>query len=215
MADNQRCLLVFTKSPRPGQVKTRLAPALGMQAAADVHAAMTHRTLSLAKSLRDITTRVWIAEDSEHVFADKIRQRYAFTCFDQNGTDLGERMYQALAMSGRQFSYTVLIGCDCPQLNSEIIHAAFVCLESGQDAVLGPASDGGYYLIGMREISGTVFTGLQWGGSSVAEMTREKFRSLGISWQELPVLSDVDRPEDLSLLQSAQAIPSVPETPNQ
>jgi len=106
-------------------------------------------------------------------------------------------MFLAMSVNQDKYESIVLTGCDCPTLSAGILVDAFTQLETGNDAVLGPARDGGYYLIGFRKVHASIFENIQWGSESVAASTRDKLSALGIQWRELPVLTDVDRPEDL------------------
>lgn len=203
MGDNSRCLVIFTREPQPGGVKRRLVPALGEQGAADVYRRLVLHTLEMARSVDNVRHQVWIDGNIDSAFARQIDTQFQYSCHTQSGDDLGERMYNAFASAFRTCRHCLLIGCDCPQIDCGILMDAFDSLECGNDAVIGPASDGGYYLIGLRRSESTVFDGITWGSDKVAEQTREHFRALGYRWHELPVLSDVDRPEDLFLINAS------------
>jgi len=178
-------------------VKRRLIPVLGEKDAASVYQKMTERMFSIAHSLENIDVQIWIAQDPEFRYASRIRGQYGFDCYEQAGADLGERMFLAMSVNQDKYESIVLTGCDCPTLSAGILVDAFTQLETGNDAVLGPARDGGYYLIGFRKVHASIFENIQWGSESVAASTRDKLSALGIQWRELPVLTDVDRPEDL------------------
>ncbi|MCG8325443.1 MAG: TIGR04282 family arsenosugar biosynthesis glycosyltransferase [Thiotrichales bacterium] len=219
-----RCLIIFTRKPEPGRVKKRLIAALGEHASADLYQQMVETTLDMAGTLGKTDVHVCISGDSDHRFAHRIEQVYGYACHAQSGRDLGERMARAISTGLEIYRQLVLIGCDCPGLNAEIIDTAFSHLAHGCTTVLGPANDGGYYLIGfsqsepehspasgngktgdgdrpyarpVTELLHKVFEAVPWGTSSVAEITRTRLQSLGASWEELPVLTDIDRPEDL------------------
>lgn len=200
MPGNRNCLVIFTKNPQPGLVKKRLIPALGKNDAASVYQKMTERMFSIAHSLENIDVQVWIAHDKEFRFANSIKDQYGFDCYEQTGAGLGERMFLAMSVNQDKYEAIVLTGCDCPTLSAGILAEAFTQLEAGIDAVIGPAWDGGYYLIGFRKVHASVFEDIQWGSESVAASTRDKLTALGIQWHELPVLRDIDRPEDLEIL---------------
>jgi glycosyltransferase A (GT-A) superfamily protein (DUF2064 family) len=101
----------------------------------------------------------------------------------------------------------IVVGSDCPGFDPAYLCAAAKVLGEGNDAVLGPAQDGGYVLIGLRRSHPGLFDGIGWGSATVAEAQRERFRSLGFNWRELPVRADVDRPEDLWMLCPAMPRP--------
>lgn len=115
----------------------------------------------------------------------------------QLGNDLGERMYNAclLTYPGQM----VLIGGDCPEITTEIILQAFQALKTC-DIVIGPATDGGYYLIGLSRPRAELFQGINWGTEKVFHQTLQKVQALQLSCQILPTLRDVDAPEDLHVL---------------
>jgi rSAM/selenodomain-associated transferase 1 len=117
---------------------------------------------------------------------------------NQVGEDLGQRMSYAVTTGLNEYRYVILIGADCPNMSTDYLKQAVIALSNGADAVLGPAEDGGYVLIGLRRTIPCLFDGLPWGTDKVLEMTRDCLRRVGWSWKELPVLWDLDRPEDLS-----------------
>ena len=126
----------------------------------------------------------------------------ACPCLPQTGADLGERMNNAFRECFAEgFRKVVLIGSDSPDLPPEIVTEAFQSLEKG-GAVIGPAHDGGYYLLGFGRESFTpaAFTGIAWGGDQVRAVTAEILRRAGIPLRVLPVWRDIDRPEDLAAL---------------
>ena len=114
----------------------------------------------------------------------------------QQGADLGEAMYQSFRDVLQHEPAALIIGTDCPQLSLEHVQQAAGYLQT-YPAVLGPAHDGGYYLLGLRDADARLFVEMPWSTDRVAELTRQRFRALNWSWQELPVLADVDTVEDL------------------
>ena len=120
---------------------------------------------------------------------------------EQRGRDLGERMRHASERTLEEARSLVLIGADCPVLEAHHVASALRWLERGSDAVLGPAQDGGYVLLGLRRVHGLLFTGLPWGGPRVLDLTRERLRNLGFRWRELEPLWDLDTTEDLLRLE--------------
>jgi hypothetical protein len=114
----------------------------------------------------------------------------------QQGDDLGERMARALSRA----MPAIVMGSDCPSLTPADLREAAAALDWGVDAVLGPARDGGYVLLGLRRIDASLFEGITWGTDTVLQETRSRLRSLGWRWHELPTRFDIDRPEDLRLL---------------
>lgn len=110
-------------------------------------------------------------------------------------------MHRAFDRALRTADAVVLIGTDCPVLQASDLHAAVRALQGGADAVLSPAEDGGYALIGLRRVSAHLFSEIDWGSTSVMESTRQRLRELGWRWRELRTVWDVDRPEDYERLQ--------------
>ncbi len=194
-------LLIVAKAPVAGYAKRRLIPALGAQGAAVLHARLIRHTLSTAAAT-GLPTELWCAPDTSHPFFAQCTVDYPVTLRCQAGRDLGERMEYAFVDALRRSPWVVMIGCDCPALTSLMITEAFHRLEHGCDAVIGPAEDGGYYLIGLRCPEPSLFRGIPWGTGVVLEYTRARMQALGWKWQELPCFWDLDRPEDLSRLET-------------
>ena len=189
-------LLVFAKAPVPGRVKTRLIPALGSEGAARLHRRLLERTLSEARDLPGVELDLW-SPDPEHPAIIELASSHGIRVQRQQGPDLGGRMQHALETCLNEISRAVLIGSDCPDLQRAILIQAFEALEQGS-VVLGPALDGGYVLIGLRDACPpSLFQDIPWGTASVLEITRARLRACSLSWVELPPLRDLDRPEDL------------------
>lgn len=208
MPRDDGCLLVFTRAPVPGEVKTRLVPRLGEEGAARLHRWLVERALQVAAESEFARLSLYCTPDARHPFLVACARRYGAALRVQVGADLGERMQNALAVELQTASYAVLIGCDCPLLNAVHLNTAGEHLRAGDDAALGPAVDGGYVLIGLREPAPSLFSGLPWGTDGVLAATRQQLAALGWRWFELSEHWDLDRPEDLDRL---AAIP--PSTP--
>jgi len=194
-------IMVFAKAPVPGAVKTRLIPQLGAQGAAHLHEELAQRSLGTALNAALCPVQLWCSPSVQHEFFTRCRQRYALlTLACQHGPDLGARMAQAFTQTLAHCRYAVVIGTDCPALAAADLRAALSALQEGYDAVLGPAQDGGYVLLGLRRFDATLFEDIAWGGDKVAELTRAHLRALGWRWHELATQWDVDRPEDLARL---------------
>jgi rSAM/selenodomain-associated transferase 1 len=114
--------------------------------------------------------------------------------------DLGKRMGDALRKTLEKASYGILIGTDCASFTEKDIKEAARAMKRGAKAVIGPAEDGGYFLIGMRRYAPELFEGIPWGTGSVMEETRKRLQQLGWRWHELRMFWDVDRPEDVERL---------------
>ena len=204
-------LIIFTRYPTPGKTKTRLIPALGAVGAADLQREMTEYTLALAHGLQqDDRPGVWEVEiyytgadraavvqwlGAEAAAGDIPGHRYR----EQASGDLGHRLQSAFAEAfGAGCQRVVVIGIDCPDLNGAILGQAFSHL-ADHDLVVGPAWDGGYYLIGLRQLTLEVFENIAWSSDRVLTQTLERASGAGLRVAQLPRLHDLDRPEDLLL----------------
>jgi rSAM/selenodomain-associated transferase 1 len=186
-------IIVFAKAPTPGEVKTRLTPALGAAGAAALHERLVHRTLATAAAAALGPVELCCAPEVTHPFLVACAHAHSADLGEQGPGDLGRRMHRAFARAPG----AILIGCDCPALTPAYLRAAAASLAAGDDAVLGPAEDGGYVLIALARADRSLFERVDWGGADVLETTRERLRGLRWRWRELATLWDVDRPEDL------------------
>lgn len=198
-------LVIFTRYPEAGKAKTRLIPALGDAGAAELHRQMTERTIAQVRFLKKsypVSIEVWFA-------GGDCDQMQAWLGADlhyqpQPEGDLGDRMSQAFQVGfDRGVKATVIIGTDCPELNAELLTEAFENLQQ-TDLVLGPATDGGYYLIGLRRFEARLFQSIAWSTDRVFQQTVEISTQLDLSLTCLPMLTDIDRPEDLSIWQQVK-----------
>jgi rSAM/selenodomain-associated transferase 2/rSAM/selenodomain-associated transferase 1 len=195
-------LIIFTRYPKPGETKTRLVPVLGEQGAADLHRGMGERIVQEGrhlKRIRSVSLEIRYDGADEATMKEWLGPDYLYKAQGQG--DLGERMFSAIAEAfAAGMERVVLIGTDIPGLGCGILEKAFQAL-CNHDLVLGPATDGGYYLIGMRRRpSRALFTDIPWGTHTVLETTLKVAGELGLSTALVEKLSDVDRPEDLDLL---------------
>jgi hypothetical protein len=198
-------LIVFTRWPEPGRSKTRLIPLLGAHGAADLQRQMTLHTISHA---REVARREHVALEARFAGGTDDRMREwlggGMDYCPQGDGDLGVRMEGAFRDAfSRGASRVVLVGTDCPGLDAPLMRAAFAALRR-KDLVLGPATDGGYWLIGLRRPGPALFADMPWGTDSVLGRTRDRARSLRLSVHSLEPLPDVDRPEDLPIWEEAK-----------
>lgn len=193
-----RSLLVFARLPRAGRVKTRLVPALGTDGATRLYRHLLEQTLATAVRLPDTALQFWCdpAGDTPEACGE-MAGRFGMTPHIQAGQDLGSRMHHALETAFERSDAAVLIGSDCPELDSDYLARAFDSL-AGHDVVIGPAHDGGYMLIGMKRAQPRLFDPLPWGTPDVLDRTRKRLGETGCRWAELPTLRDIDQPEDLA-----------------
>jgi rSAM/selenodomain-associated transferase 2/rSAM/selenodomain-associated transferase 1 len=196
----QETIILFTRCPEPGNVKKRLVPLIGEHGAANLQRDMTMHALEIAYRL---ATTDKIALEVHYAGGDKKRMQTLFgkdfVYIHQAGADLGERMRVSLRKALKEGAQSVvLIGADCPGITGAILRQAFAALK-GHDCVLGPALDGGYYLVGLRQDQPEIFSSIPWGTDKVLEHTLGAIQRLGLKAALLERLSDVDRPDDLHI----------------
>jgi hypothetical protein len=193
--------MIFAKAPTPGRVKTRLVPALGKRAAAALHRHLVERTLETALAAGLGQVELWCAPGTNDAFFATCAKQHGVSLRAQGEGDLGMRMARALEFALAGGSPGLLIGSDCPALMPEYLREAAAALVNGYDAVIGPAEDGGYVLIGLaRSPAAPLFQDIAWGTAAVMQETRARLARLDWRWRELATLWDVDRPEDLPRL---------------
>jgi hypothetical protein len=198
----EAAILVFARAPVPGAAKTRLIPRLGAWRAARLQARLTVRALRTAQSAACGSVELHCTPDCTHDFFVHWGRNLPAVLKNQQGHDLGERMYRALAHALRRHKAVIVIGTDCPALTPRDLRRAVRLLRGGCDAVLAPAEDGGYALIGLTRVSLRLFAEMPWGTSAVYEETARRLASAGYRWRALRTVWDVDRPEDLERLRS-------------
>jgi len=199
-------LLLFTRYPQPGKVKTRLIPRLGPQGAATLHARLTEQLIrKTAEPLRqsgEAAPHICWCGGSEAAMRAWLGDTWPL--LPQQGRTLGERIEHAFAHAWRHGAErALLIGSDCPDLTAEHLRSGFALLAEGQELVLGPAADGGYYLIGLRATTKeqtSLFVGIDWGTERVLAQTLRRAAQARLAYALLPELHDIDRPEDLAHL---------------
>jgi rSAM/selenodomain-associated transferase 2/rSAM/selenodomain-associated transferase 1 len=193
------CLHVFAKAPVPGKVKTRLVAALGADGAAALYRQLAETTLACAAAARDAgvvgSVELWCNPDAGAPPFAAWGDRFGVALHTQRGVDLGARMHRALASSLGRGSPAIVIGTDAPALDVAYLARAARAL-ADHDAVLGPAEDGGYVLLGLaRDVD--VFSGIAWSTGTVLAATRARLTAARASFVELPALWDVDTPADV------------------
>ncbi|HUJ87003.1 MAG TPA: TIGR04282 family arsenosugar biosynthesis glycosyltransferase [Burkholderiales bacterium] len=193
-------VIVFARAPQPGQVKTRLAPRLGEWGAARLQRRLVRRTLRVAQASRCGPVELHGTPRARQAFFLQCAREWGVALRGQRGRDLGERMLRALEGGLRAHRAVILVGSDCPVLEARDLRRAARALAGGCDAVLAPAEDGGYPLIGLRHVSPRLFEHIAWSGPDVFARTAEALDLLGWRWRRLRTLWDVDRPEDLARL---------------
>jgi len=197
---DDRCLLFFVKNPERGKVKSRLAATIGDDSAVSVYKNIVDQMLSRLKKGTFPLYICFFPKNAQKPIQNWLGGEYRYV--PQNGKDLGERMRNGLidgfAMGHKR---VVLIGSDIPDLPLGFIKEAFESLRK-KDSVIGPAYDGGYYLIGFKDktFSPQVFEGMAWGTQNVFGETIKKLKRFRRVVHTLPYLRDIDTAEDLKRL---------------
>lgn len=189
-------LIIFQKNPQPGKVKTRLAATIGNENALKIYEVLVNHTHDLAKQL-DVKRYLYFA-----MHIDDDAQWNHCEGRVQSGDDLGEKMYRAIEeVRAEGAERIVVIGTDCFELTADILKQAFQELKTS-DYCIGPAEDGGYYLIGTTLPDKEVFIGKEWSTETVFEEAQTNIAACNKKLAILPTLSDVDYEEDLKDLKA-------------
>jgi len=192
-------LVLVSRYPRPGSAKTRLIPALGPEGAAAVQRQLAEATVAMLRTLPpDITLDIYFADANLRQMRQWLGEDLHYS--EQPAGPLGDKLAAKAAASLRaQEDRLVFIGTDCPALCADDLIEAFTLLDRC-DVVIGPALDGGYYLLGLARFIPQLFVGIPWGGEGVFAATLTTCRTLGLRVEELLPKADIDRPEDLDQL---------------
>lgn len=193
----KQALIVFVKNPVYGQVKTRLAATIGNKKALQIYQQLIQHTQSITQQLA-VEKIVFYSDkiDANDLWQNEYQKQI------QTGNDLGERMMNAFNyVFQNNYLKAVIIGTDCAELTSEIIANAFNKLNEN-DVVIGPAADGGYYLIGMKELHQQLFTNIEWSTNKVLQITIERCQQNHLSYFLLEELHDIDEEKDLEYMKN-------------
>ena len=185
-------VIILIRNPVLGCVKTRLAADIGSLNALNVYKTLLSYTRNITNSI-DSSRLLFYSDfiDFNDDWEDGIYQKYL-----QSGNDFGEKMLNAFNIALTQHELVVIIGSDCFELNSEIIELAFKKLKYF-DVVIGPAKDGGYYLMGLKRVYPELFQGKNWSTDSVLSETINTLKELDLTYHLLPLLGDIDTLQDL------------------
>lgn len=190
-ASGKELLLIFTRNPEEGKVKKRLASKIGNEAALLIYNHLLQHTLEITRNL-PVEKWVYYSEEIPH---QDIWEKWDFCKKLQQGKDLGERMENAFRCGfASGFSNIIIIGSDLYDLSEEDLKKAFSALRASQ-AVIGPATDGGYYLLGLKTLISPVFHNKTWGSNTVLEATLDDLQKYKPA--KLEARNDIDRWEDL------------------
>lgn len=190
-------LHLLARLPVPGRVKTRLIPALGEEGACELQRQLLGHALQLPGA--SFSQRFLWLDDGPDAALQALADDLGWVLMEQPAGDLGERMRLIATLGLAESDAVVLIGNDCPALDAEYLSNACLALQD-RPVVLGPAEDGGYVLLGLRQVDSKLFNNMPWGTDQILAMTCNRVQQLGWSHRLLPVLWDVDRPEDLPRL---------------
>jgi rSAM/selenodomain-associated transferase 1 len=194
----ENALIIFMKNPVKGKVKTRLAATIGDDMALLIYQKLLKHTLNIAEH---------VAADKFIFFSDAVDETIGFANSPvhnevQSGNDLGEKMKNAFVQLFKSgYKRVVIIGTDCPGINENILETAFGEFNNS-DVVIGPATDGGYYLLGMKEMHNDLFEKIDWSTSTVLPSTKERCNKNNLSYSLVTALSDVDEKKDLVHLEN-------------
>jgi len=187
----KNALIVFIKNPELGKVKTRLAKTVGAEKALAIYIALMEHTRKIAEAL-PVSRHLFYSQEineQDNWTSDKFHKAL------QIEGDLGDKMATAFHTVFKENDKVVIIGSDCASLTPAIVQEAFDKLDDFP-FVIGPAMDGGYYLLGMNQFSPTVFKDIAWSTAAVFPTTVERIKSMGKRYHLLPTLSDIDYEED-------------------
>jgi rSAM/selenodomain-associated transferase 1 len=211
LTPHKAALVIFAKAPIPGQVKTRLCPPLTADEATTLHGSFVLDTLertrtAVAKLKLPFDRYLACSPSSTAVFFRIMEERQVVMLIDQQGDDLGVRMSRAFeTMFARGYERVLIVGTDVPSLPLEHYKRALTLLDK-HEVVLGPALDGGYYLIGLNKPTPALFENIPWSTDRVLSLTHEKANRLGLSIGLLPEWRDIDTIDDLHALIEASSL---------
>lgn len=194
----RRAIICFTRVPKPGVTKTRLLPVLSGDQCAQLHTAFLKDLASVYGEVEADLFVAYTADPAWEMLKDIFPAAYGY--FPQEGADLGEKMYHALRqVLELGYDAAVLTGADLPRMTKAHLESGFAALTHA-DITLGPTSDGGYWLVGMKQPHRAVFEKQQYGGATVLENTVAAAKAAGLTASFAKTCDDVDTPEDLAAL---------------
>ena len=194
------CIQIFAKAPIAGKVKTRMQPELDANQSVELAKKLLHHSCHTANEYGDAEVQLWCAPDTRHSYFQELAEKFSLTLFAQQGEHLGQRMINAMNHALELGLRPMLIGADCPFIDDQYLDTGFTSLDR-HDVVLGPATDGGYVLVGSKAVfANDCFEGIEWGTKDVLQQTLQKLIDDGLSFELLGPLADIDRYQDLELL---------------
>lgn len=192
MNKKENALIIFARKPEAGKVKTRLAKTIGNEKTLQIYIKLLQHTRAVVKQM-PCDSFVFLTEPTNDNFWE------GFFCEQQQGDTLGDKMKNAFEMLFHNgYEQCIIIGSDCPSLEKEIVEEAFLCLLEN-DVTIGPAKDGGYYLLGMKKLINPLFQNKDWSTENVFTQTMEDIETLQLTYKLLPILNDVDEEKDVPI----------------
>ncbi len=194
---NQPIVAQFLKSPEYDAVKTRLYPALSPKQAGDLHKNLASHVAQCLSFVPHVMLETWSSAGGHYaqLLSDTVHGSHHIQCLGHLGVRLTYAMKACLSRS----RMVIFVGSDCPFIDAHYITSAIKQLAL-HDVVIGPASDGGYVLLGLRDEYSQLFESIDWGSDNVFSQTLQRVEAQGLSYSVLDMLPDIDRPEDLGLL---------------
>lgn len=189
-------ICIFTKPPIPGKCKTRLIPHLGEEGAAHLQEELICKIIDDLNDYKLCSFEIWQSESSDYFTNLVLNNNFDINIKTQFGADLGERMSNTFSASLKRNKKVIIIGSDCVEYSKQYLTSALQSLDK-DNAVIGPAYDGGYVLIGSTDYYPEIFKDISWGERCVLSQTLEKLSQLDITFSQLKVLNDIDTAADL------------------
>ena len=190
-----KTLIYFCKHPEPGFVKSRLSKDVGNLLTSKIYQIILEHTLQCLYG-KEFEIKLFCHPNTDHPFFTYLNNKYKVSLHCQTGHDIGERMYNAFKECVQNNLNAVLIGSDCMELDSAYVKNAFQELERGKDVVLGPTLDGGYALIGLRQVSLLLFNDIAWGTDKVLQQTKDRIVNNDWTYSCLSEIRDIDTQAD-------------------
>jgi rSAM/selenodomain-associated transferase 1 len=200
----KKTIVIMTKVPQAGKVKTRLQPFLTAQQSAEISICFLQDTEQKANAVAQNLIIAFSPIEKKSFLIDILQTKPIL--IEQKGVNLGDKMFHAFEFAfSLDSDAVVMIGTDSPTFPAEFIEQAFIFLETKSDVVLGETEDGGFYLIGLRILNKRIFENVEWSSPRTFEKTKQNIKNLNLSLREIPVWYDVDTPQDLIKLEKELA----------
>lgn len=195
---SKNLLLIFLKYPEPGNVKTRIAKTIGRKKASYIYSAMARDLVNKLSNSDTYEISIFYDPEKDENDIKKWIKNYNFKYIAQVGNSLGERISNAFDKSFKLGAEkSIVIGTDCVDVTRNLLEKAFTQLNDSVDVVIGPAYDGGYYLLGLKKNCSDLFKNVEWSTEKVLDQTLSNIRKIGLQYKFLKTLKDIDETEDI------------------